>query len=63
MAAFQGVHVSPAKHSDTVTTKESVTKCKYRTDGHADGQNDAGQSDPYVLLCFAGDTKDVFEKN
>ena len=21
------------------------------------GQTDAGQSDPYVLLCFAGDTK------
>ena len=22
-----------------------------------DGQTDAGQSDPYVSLCFAGDTK------
>ena len=28
-------------------------KCDYRTDG----QTDAGQSDPYVPLCFAGDTK------
>ena len=29
----------------------------YRTDGRTDGQTDAGQSDPYVPLCFAGDTK------
>ena len=29
------------------------------------GQTDAGQSDPYVPLCFAGDTKiaHTFEKN
>ena len=27
------------------------------TDTRTDGQTDAGQSDPYVLLCFAGDTK------
>ena len=33
---------------------ESVTeKCDRRTDR----QTDDGQSDPYVLLCFAGDTK------
>ena len=24
-----------------------------------DRQTDAGHSDPYVLLCFAGDTKSV----
>ena len=42
VAAFRGMHVSPAKHSYA-----SVT----------DGQTDDGQSDPYVLLCFAGDTK------
>ena len=34
--------MSPAKHSFA-----SVT----------DGQTDDGQSDPYVSLCFAGDTK------
>ena len=28
-----------------------------RYNGHTDGQTDAGQSDPYVPLCFAGDTK------
>ena len=28
-----------------------------RTDRQTDGQTDAGQSDPYVPLCFAGDTK------
>ena len=38
------MHVSPAKHS-----YGSVT----------DGQTDNGQSDPYVSLCFAGDTKTI----
>ena len=32
-------------------------KCDYRTDTHIDGQRGAGQSDPYVPLCFAGNTK------
>ena len=33
---------------------ESVTEqCDRRTDGRTDD----GQSDPYVSLCFAGDTK------
>ena len=27
------------------------------TDRHRDGQTDAKQSDPYVRLCFGGDTK------
>ena len=27
------------------------------TTGQTDRQTDAGQSDPYVPLCFAGDTK------
>ena len=27
------------------------------TTGQTNGQTDAGQSDPYVPLCFAGDTK------
>ena len=35
--------------------QESVTTGQ--TDTHTDGQTDAGQSDPYVPLCFAGDTK------
>ena len=29
------------------------------TTGQTDGQTDAGQSDPYVPLCLAGDTKRV----
>ena len=29
----------------------------YRTDAQMDGQTDAVQSDPYVRLCFACDTK------
>ena len=28
-----------------------------QTHGQTDGQTDAGQNDPYVPLCFAGDTK------
>ena len=42
VAAFRGMHVSPAKHS-----YGSVT----------DGRTDDVQSDPYVLPHFAGDTK------
>ena len=42
--------MSPAKHSYA-----SVT------DGQTDGRTDDGQSDPYVSLCFAGDTKYVFK--
>ena len=40
-------------------TLESVTdgQTDRRTDGQTDGQTDDGQSDPYVSLCFAGDTK------
>ena len=37
-----------------------LRKCDYQesvTTGQTDGQTDAGQSDPYVPLCFAGDTK------
>ena len=35
--------------------QESVTTGQ--TDRHTDGQTDARQSDSYVPLCFAGDTK------
>ena len=45
-------HVSPAKHS-----YGSVTDGQ--TDRQTDRQTDDGQSDPYVSLCFAGDTKIV----
>ena len=37
-----------------VTTQESVTTGQ--TDRQTDRQTDAGQSDPYVPLCFAGNT-------
>ena len=57
MEAFRGMHVSPAKHSYARLPR----KCDYWTDAHThrrmDGQKDARQSDPYVPLCFAGDTK------
>ena len=56
VAAFRGMHVSPAKHSYAWLPR----KCDYQesvTTGRTDRQTDAGQSDPYVPLCFAGDTK------
>ena len=55
VAAFRGMQVSPAKHSYAWLPR----KCDYQTDRHIHkyGQTDAGQSDPYVPLCFAGDTK------
>ena len=53
VTAFRGMHVSPAKHSSA-----SVT------DGQTDRRIDDGQSDPYVSLCFPGDTKiHVFVKH
>ena len=45
------MHVLPVKHS--------FGKCDkvWQTDGQTDGQ-----SDPYVSLCFAGDTKTTISK-
>ena len=40
--------------------QESVTIGQ--TDARRHTQTDAGQSDPYVPLCFAGDTK-IHDKN
>ena len=36
--------------------QESVTTGQTQKGVQTDGQTDAGQSDPYVPLCFAGDT-------
>ena len=44
-----------SNYMKSVTTLKSVTTG--RTDRRTDRQTDAGQSDPYVPLCFAGDTK------
>ena len=33
----------------------------WQTDGQTDGRTDDGQSDPYVSLCFAGDTKSKYK--
>ena len=38
-------------YQENVTTGQTHTR--------TDGQRDAGQSDPYVPLCFAGNTKSV----
>ena len=47
------MHLSPVKHSYAWLPR----KCDYRTDRHTVGQTDAGQSDPYMELCFTCDTK------
>ena len=62
MAAFRGMHVSPAKHSsvsvtDGRTDRQTDRQTDGQTDRQMDRQTDDGQSDPYVSLCFAGDTK------
>ena len=53
VSAFRGMHVSPAKHSYAWLPRKS----DYPTDRNIHRQTDAGQSDPYVPLCFACDTK------
>ena len=42
-------NVAMRDYQDSVTTRQ--------TDVWTDGQTDTGQSDPYVLLCFTGNTK------
>ena len=42
-------------YQESVTTRQTHR----HTDGQTDGRADAGQSDPNVPLCFAGDTKTV----
>ena len=49
--------VSPAKHSYAWLPRKRDYRIDTRMDGQTDGQTDAGQSDPYVPICFAGDTK------
>ena len=44
-------NIAMRDYQKNVTTKKSVTT------GQTDGQTDAGQSDPFVPLCFAGDTE------
>ena len=50
---FRLRNIAMRDYQDSVTTGHTHT----RTDGRTDEQADAGQSDPYVPLCLAGDTK------
>ena len=56
------LRVSPAKHSYAWLPRkcDRHTDTDYQTDIRTDRQADAGQSDPYVPLCFAGDTKNQY---
>ena len=49
MCHMQTIHVAMSDYQESVTTGQ--------THGQTHGQTDAGQSDPYVPLCLAGDTK------
>ena len=53
VAAFRRMQEPPAKHSYAWLPR----KCDNRTDTRTDEQIDAGQSDPYLPLCFTSDTK------
>ena len=46
-----------------IAMRDYQGKRDYRTDTHTDGRTDAGQSDPYVPLCFAGDTTKQIKYN
>ena len=57
VAALRGMHVSTAKHSYVRLPRECDYRTDRQTDRQMDRQTDVGQSDPYVPLCFAGDTQ------
>ena len=48
--SLYGVHKRDYQESVTIGQTDA------RTHTHTHTQTDAGQSDPYVPLCFAGDT-------
>ena len=43
--------------TESVTDGQTGRRTDGRTERHMDRQTDDGQSDPYVPLCFAGNTK------
>ena len=57
VAAFRGMHVLPAKQSYAWLPNKCDYQTDRQTDTHTDIWTDAGQSDPYVPLCFTGNTK------
>ena len=52
-------------HTHRQTPDKVIPMCRYASQAtqHArtHTQTDAGQSDPYVPLCFAGDTKSIHQ--
>ena len=55
--SLYGVHKRDYQESVTIGQTDA------RTHTHTHTQTDAGQSDPYVPLCFAGDTKSLIKKS
>ena len=57
---FRGMHVAPTKaNHNNGTNSRRDEQTDIRIDKQTDGQSDDGQSDPYVMLCFAGATKNA----
>ena len=48
-------NITMRDYQESVTTRQTDRW----TDRQTDRQTDARQSDPYVPLCFAGDTKNI----
>ena len=62
VAAFRGMHLSHAKHSYAWPPRKCDHWTDRQTDRWTDRETDAGQSDPYVPLCFASDTINWHDK-
>ena len=56
-------NIAMRDYQESVTTGQTHTRTDRQTGGRTDRQTDAGQSDPYVPLCFAGDTKMIQSAN
>ena len=56
-------NIAMCDYQESVTTGQTHRRTDRQTDTQMDGQRDAGQSDPYVPLCFAGDTEIVNAHN
>ena len=53
---FRNTKITYYYQDSSIPENLSVT-CDYRTGKQTDGETNEGQSDPYVLLCFACDMK------
>ena len=52
-------NIAMRDYQESVTTGQTHGQTDGQTDGRTNGRIDAGQSDPYVPLFFASDTKNI----